>query len=103
MTVASGPAGRSVDLAAVTKMYERLAAMDPPAMRSLIRELTRISQESSAAAVRQGTPEAAARAARNAQRAAAAQAALASIEPSAPSDGRRPAAIDGKTHPIAKE
>ena len=103
MTVASGPAGRSVDLAAVTKMYERLAAMDPPAMRSLVVELARIARESSARAVRQETPEATATAGRNAQRAAAAQAALASIEPSAPSDARRSAAIDRKAYPLAQE
>jgi hypothetical protein len=103
VTRASGLAGDSVDVAAVTKTYERLAAMDPPAMRSLVVELTRIAHESSARAVRQGTLEAAARAGRNAQRAAAARAALALIEPSASSDARRSAAIDGKAHPLAQE
>ena len=89
MTVSSGAAGQSVDVAAVTKMYERLAAMDPPAMRSLVVELTRIADESAATALRQGTLEATATADRNAQRAAAAQAVLASI--------------DGKAHPLAQE
>ncbi len=58
--------------------YRRLAAMDPPAMRSLIVELMRVSDESAASAVQEGTPEAVARADRHAQRAAAAQAALGS-------------------------
>jgi hypothetical protein len=58
--------------------YRRLALIDPPAMRSLIVELSRISAESSALAMRTGTPEAAARAGRDAQRAADAHAALAS-------------------------
>ena len=60
--------------------YLRLAAMDLPALRWLIVDLTRVSDESAASAVREGTAEAAARALRNAQRAAAAQAALASAE-----------------------
>jgi len=46
----------------------------------LIVDLTRVSDESAASAVREGTAEAAARAFRNAQRAAAALAALASAE-----------------------
>ena len=87
MTRASGLAGDSVDVAAVTKTSE----------------LTRIADESSARTVRQGTLEAAARADRDAQRAAAAQAALASIEPSALSDARRSAAIDRKAYPLAQE
>jgi len=60
--------------------YLRLAAMDLPVLRSLIVDLTRVSDESAALAVREGTTEAAARALRNAQRAAAALAALASAE-----------------------
>lgn len=89
MTVSSGAPGQSVDVAAVTKMYQRLAAMDPPAMRSLVVELARVADESAATALRQGTVEAAATADRNAQRAAAAQAALATI--------------DGKALPLAQE
>jgi hypothetical protein len=57
--------------------------MDPPALRALIVELSRISRESAALALRQGTEEAAARASRNAARAAVAEAALASIGPDA--------------------
>jgi hypothetical protein len=49
-------------------------------LRSLIVELTRVSDESAASAVREGTDEAAARADRNAERAAAALAALTSAE-----------------------
>ncbi len=71
---------QSVDSVALTDAYRRLAAMDPPALRSLIVELSRISHESSALARRRGTPDASARAARDAQRAAAAQAALDSAE-----------------------
>ena len=78
-----------MDVAAVTKMYERLAAMDPPAMRSLVVELARVADESAATALRQGTRDAAATADRNAQRAAAAQAALATM--------------DGKAQPLAQE
>ena len=61
----------------------RLAAIDPPVLRSLIVELTRISPESAAGAAQAGTAEAAALANRNAQRAAAARAALASAEATA--------------------
>ncbi len=68
------------DASEVMKTYRRLAAMDPPAMRSLIVELMRLSDESSASAMEQGSPEAAARAGRDARRAAAAQAALAAVE-----------------------
>jgi hypothetical protein len=50
--------------------------MDPPAMRSLVHELSRIALESSASAAQQGTPEAKARAGRDARRADDAQAAL---------------------------
>jgi hypothetical protein len=54
--------------------------MDPPAMRSLIVELTRISRESSTEAQRQGTPAALARANRDAQILAAAESAYAAFE-----------------------
>jgi hypothetical protein len=64
--------------------YRRLAAMDPPALRSLAGELKRLSDESSASAGLQAAPAARARAGRDAQRAAAARAALASVE----SEGR---------------
>ena len=75
-----GSAGQTEDVTAVMNIYRRLAAMDPPAMRSLIVELRRLYDESSASAMQQASPEAAARAGRHAQRAAAAQAALASVE-----------------------
>ena len=71
-----GPA----DIAADTTPYFRLATMDLPVLRSLIVELRRVSDESAAAALRDGTAEAAARAIRNAQRVAAADEALASAE-----------------------
>ena len=80
MTVISR-ANQPEDLATSLESYRRLAAMDPPAMRSLVAELRRIADESSALAAQHGTAEAAARAGRNAERAAAARAALASIEP----------------------
>jgi hypothetical protein len=67
-------------LAKALEAYRRLAAMDPPAMRSLVVELTRLANDSSASAVQRGTAEAAARAGRNAERAAAARVALASVE-----------------------
>jgi hypothetical protein len=76
MTRTSGQANDPIDLTGTTP-YERLARMDPPALRSLIVELRRISVESAALAARLGTKEASARATRNAQRFAAAQAALA--------------------------
>jgi hypothetical protein len=62
--------------AALMGPYRRLATMDPPAMRSLVEELSRISRESSVAAAQQPTPEATARAGRDAQRADDARAAL---------------------------
>jgi hypothetical protein len=68
------------DIAADTITYRRLATMDLPVLRSLIVDLRRVSEESAASAVREGTAEAAARANRNAQRAAAAEAALALAE-----------------------
>ena len=80
MTVTSS-ASQAEDLANSLESYRRLAAMDPPAMRSLVAELRRIADESSASAVQHGTAEAAARASRNVERAAAARAALASVEP----------------------
>jgi hypothetical protein len=52
--------------------------MDPPAMHSLIVELTRISRESSTDAEREGTPAALARAKRDAR--ALAKAASAAFE-----------------------
>jgi hypothetical protein len=68
------------DLAEVMKTYRRLATMDPPAMRSLIVELMRLSDESSVLAMELGSPKAVARAGRDARRVAAAQAALAAVE-----------------------
>jgi hypothetical protein len=68
------------DLGEMLTMYRRLAAMDPPALRSLAAELARLSDESSASAALQAPPATQARARRDAQRAAAARAALASIE-----------------------
>lgn len=70
-----------VDSAAET--YQRLATMDPPALRSLAEELARLANESSAVALQRGTAEAAATADRDAERAAAARAALSSPEPRA--------------------
>jgi hypothetical protein len=72
--------GFPLDSDAPMRAYRRLAAIDPPVLRSLIVELTRLSDESAASAVREGTAEAANRADRNAQRVAAARAALASTE-----------------------
>jgi hypothetical protein len=60
--------------------YRRLAAMDPPALRWLIIELVRASEESAALAAQNGTAEAVARATRHAQRASDAQAALALVK-----------------------
>ena len=74
------PSSPATERSTQLEPYVRLAAMDLPALRWLIVDLTRISDESAASAVREGTAEAAARALRNAQRAAAAQAALASAE-----------------------
>jgi hypothetical protein len=74
----------SEDIDQLIATYQRMASMDPPALRSLAGELQRISDESIASAsLRQGSA-AQTRAGRDAQRAAAAQAALASVE----SDGR---------------
>jgi uncharacterized membrane-anchored protein len=79
--LSSGNAGiTSGERSTQLETYLRLAAMDLPVLRSLIVDLTRVSDESAALAVREGTAEAAARANRNAQRAAAALAALASAE-----------------------
>ena len=60
--------------------YRRLAAMDPPVLRSLIVDLKRVSDESAASAARVGTRAAAIRARRNAERAAAAGAALDGVD-----------------------
>jgi hypothetical protein len=60
--------------------YRRLAAMDPPALRSLAGELERISDESLASSALETGPAAQAKARRDAQRSAAAQAALASLD-----------------------
>ena len=76
--------GATDDIDALMTTYRRLAAMDPPALRSLAGELKRLSDESSASAGLQAAPAARARAGRDAQRAAAARAALASVE----SEGR---------------
>jgi hypothetical protein len=71
-----GPAELTTD----ATTYRRLATMDLPVLRSLIVELRRVSNESAASAVREGTPLAAARASRDAERATAAEEALASAE-----------------------
>ena len=71
---------RSWDSSTQIGTYMRLAAMDPPALRGLIVDLLRASDESAALAVQEGTAEAVARADRHAQRAADAQAALALAE-----------------------
>jgi uncharacterized membrane-anchored protein len=68
------------DIDADTTTYRRLATMDLPVLRSLVVDLRRVSDESAASAVREGTAEALARAHRNAQRAAAAEAALAAAD-----------------------
>lgn len=67
---------RGASLHAHMDAYRRLAAIDPPVLRSLIVELKRVSDESAASAEREGTAEAVARADRNADRADAARAAL---------------------------
>jgi hypothetical protein len=54
--------------------------MDPPAMRALVDELSRLSSDSSAAAAQQRTAEARVRAERDAERADVARAALDSLE-----------------------
>ena len=61
-------------------MYRRLAAMDPPALRSLAVELERLSNESFASVALQASPAERSKARRDAQRAAAARAVLASVE-----------------------
>ena len=68
------------EIAELTATYRRLAAMDPPALRSLAGELKRISDESLRSASLESGPDAQTRAGRDAQRAAAAQAALACVE-----------------------
>ena len=68
------------EIAELLATYRRLAAMDPPALRSLAGELQRISDESLASAGLEPGPAAQARAGRDAQRAAAAQTALDSVE-----------------------
>jgi hypothetical protein len=72
--------GRNSDVAEMVTLYRRLAAMDPPALRSLAVELERLSNESSASAALLASPTSQAKANRDAQRAAAARAALGSIE-----------------------
>jgi hypothetical protein len=67
-------------VAEMVTIYQRLAAMDPPALRSLAVELQRLSNESSAAAALQATPPQHSKARRDAQRAAAARVALAAVE-----------------------
>jgi uncharacterized membrane-anchored protein len=67
-------------IAGDTTTYRRLAMMDLPVLRSLIVELRRVSNESAASALREGTALAAGRANRDAQRATAAEEALASAE-----------------------
>jgi hypothetical protein len=68
------------DVAEMLTTYRRLAAMDPPALRSLAAELERLSDESSASAALEALPATQAKARLAAQRAAAARAALASVE-----------------------
>jgi hypothetical protein len=68
------------DIDGLITTYRRLAAMDPPAMRSLIGELERMSDESFASVGQQSSPAAQAKARRVAHRAAAARAALAWVE-----------------------
>jgi hypothetical protein len=68
------------DIDWVKTTYRRMAAMDPPALRSLARELKRISDESFGSAGLQTGPAARARARRDAERAAAARSALGSLE-----------------------
>lgn len=67
-------------VAEMVTIYERLAAMDPPALRSLAVELQRLSDESSASAALHATPPQQWKAHRDAQRAAAARVALAAVE-----------------------
>ena len=66
-------------VAEMVTMYQRLAAMDPPALRSLAVELQRLSDESSVGAL-QATALQHAKARRDAQRAAAARVALEAVE-----------------------
>jgi hypothetical protein len=84
MTHASRPStdtlGAPAQNAADATTYRRLATMDLPVLRSLIVELRRVSNESAASALREGTALAAGRANRDAQRATAAEEALASAE-----------------------
>lgn len=68
------------DIDGLITTYRRLAAMDPPAMRALVGELKRMSDESFASADHQASPAAKAKACRVAHRAAAARAALAWVE-----------------------
>ncbi len=65
-------------VAEMVTIYQRLAAMDPPALRSLAVELQRVSDESSAGALQATLPQQS-KARRDAQRAAAVRLALASI------------------------
>jgi hypothetical protein len=74
------PHSEDLDLIAAT--YRRLAVMDPPALRALVVELRRLSDESRELAARLPSVEATARAGRAASRALAAQAALAADDES---------------------
>jgi len=71
---------QAVDGVDDTHVYRRLVVMDPPGMRSLIVELTRMARESSTEAGRNATLVTVARAKRNAQALAAAQAAYAAFD-----------------------
>ena len=65
-------------IAEMIAMYQRLATMDPPVLRSLAVELERLSEQSSASAAVQAARAIEAKARRDARRAAA-QAALDSV------------------------
>jgi len=66
----------SADPQALEATYRRLAEMDPPALRALVTELRRLSEDSRELAERQPSAQATERAGRAAKLAFAAQAAL---------------------------
>ena len=71
---------RGGDLEEAVTVYQRMAEMDAPALRSLAAELQRMSEESLESAVLRASSAAQARARQAAQRAAAAHEALALVE-----------------------